>query len=290
MTAPDTRPLNADRRRRIADALGATPTKAVELDGGMVGSVYRVEFRDHSPVAVKIDDTPLEVEARMLRYLARKSPVPVPSVLHVDSDLLIQEYVSGDSHFDATVERDVADHLAALHEVSADAFGFPFETLSGPYWQPNPWRDSWIEFFRDYRLLHFAELAHEEETLPGPYYRRIESLATRLDELLIEPESPSLVHGDVWTANLIVEDGRVKAMLDPAIYYAHDELELAYVDRVDAFGEPFVERYRHCRGIEEGFFETRRHVYAAFHALENVRFFGSELLGRLDETLSQIPV
>jgi fructosamine-3-kinase len=273
---------------RVAEAVDAAPTGAVELDGGEVGSVHRIRFRSRPPVAVKLSEVPLEIEARMLEHLDRQSPLPVPTVFHADPDLLVLEYVDGDGAFTAAAERDAARCLAALHETTADAFGFPFETLSGPYRQPNPWTVSWIEFFREHRLRHFAEAASDEGTLPSSYRRRIDALAGRLPDLLIEPDDASLVHGDFHGGNMIFRDGRVKAVLDPAIYFGHDEIDLAYVDRIDAFGDRFFEHYADHRPIREGFFETRTHVYAAFHALENVRFFGTGRLDRLDTALSRV--
>lgn len=282
--------LTDARLSSLAERLDARSTRSVKLDGGQVGTVYRVDFEDRPSIAVKVSDVPLENEARMLTYLDEETPLPVPAVVSVDPDLLALEFVEGDGRFDAAVERDAAEHLAALHDVSAEAFGFGFETLSGPYCQPNPWTDSWIEFFREQRLLHFAEKARQEGVLPQSYHRRVHTLADRLDDLLIEPDAPSIVHNDFHDANMIVGDGRVKAVLDPAIYFAHDELELAYVEYVDVFGDPFFDRYRQLRDIDDDFFETRRDVYTAFHVLENVRFFGERLLDQLDDALDRIGV
>lgn len=290
MTERTSHPLTDEQISRVASALSATPADATELDGGMVGSVHRLDFADRDPVAVKRGPTRLDVEARMLAYLARQSPLPVPTVLHADPDLLVMTYVEGDGRFDAAAEADGAAHLAALHDVTADAFGFPFETLSGPYRQPNPWTDSWIEFFRDRRLRPFARAAAQEGTLPESHYDRVETLAGRLDELLVEPDAPSLIHGDFHEANMVVRDGRVAAVFDPATYFAHDELDLAFVDASDSFGDPFFDAYRERREIRDGFFETRRHVYAVFHALENVRFFGRDLLDRLDDAFESVGV
>lgn len=277
-------------RARLEQVVGAEPTAAVELSGGLVGTVYRVTFAERPPLAVKIGDTPLDLEARMLRYLAAESPLPVPAVHHAESDLLVLAFVTGDQTWTAVTERDVADHLVALHEVSADAFGFSFETLSGPYTQPNPWAESWIAFFRDHRLLHFAERAHEEGTLPESTLARVRTLAEELDDLLVEPAQPSLLHGDLWAGNLVVEDESLAAALDPALYYGHDELELAYIEGSAELGEAFFERYRERRGIDDGY-PQRRAVYRVFHVLENVRFFGAKrIVPELDEALTRVGV
>ncbi|MCL9814745.1 fructosamine kinase family protein [Natranaeroarchaeum aerophilus] len=273
---------------RVATALDATVRSVTELDGGLVGRVFRVDFADRAPVAAKVDDSPLENEARMLRWLAAETQLPVPDVYYVESDLLVMEYVEGDGVFDERAERDLADHLAALHDVTADAYGFEFDTLSGPFIQSNPWTDSWIEFFRDQRLRPFARAAHEDGSLTDEGLARIRRLADRLDDLLVEPPSPSLVHGDLHPGNVVVADGAVQAVIDPAIYFGHDELGLAYVQRSPEIGEAFLDQYRQTRSIDAGYFEGRKDVYTVFHVLENVRYFGAEVRPRLDEALDAV--
>jgi len=275
---------------RVSIALDAEATDTTELDGGNVGTVYRIAFADRAPVAAKVDDAPLGVEAAMLQYLARETSLPVPEVYHVEQGLLIMEFVAGDGRFDERAERDLARHVAALHDVSADAYGFPFDTLSGPFSQSNPWTDSWIDFFRKRRVLPFADAAHADGALPDATFERVREYADRLDELLVEPGAPALLHGDVHRGNVVFDEGEVRAVLDPAIFYGHDEFDLSYALRSDAVGDAFLAEYRRHRDVDPAFFETRQEVYDAFHALENVRFFGDRLLGRLDRALDRVGV
>lgn len=275
-------------RRRVADAFDASVTDVTPLDGGMVGTVHRVAFDDRPPMVAKTGETPLDVEARMLRYLARHTTLPVPAVEYVDADLLVLEHVDGDTSHDARVERDAAARLASLHEHTAGAFGFPFDTLSGPLVQPNRWADSWGEFFRDRRLTHVASLARGAGTLSAHEADRVAAVTADLDALLTEPERPALVHGDVWTENVLSRDGRIRAFVDPACYYGHPEVELAYVDWTGTFGEAFVDAYRERRPVDAGFFETRRHVYALVPICEHVHLFGGRYHDVLDRTLSRL--
>lgn len=277
--------MDDDAWASLAAVLDTRITDVGELSGGYVGTVYRVETADGRTLAAKVGDTPLSLEGRMLEYLDRESSLPVPAVHVASDDLLVMEYVDGDNKWTAATERDVAEHVAALHECSAGAYGFPFETISGPFSQPNPWTDSWVEFFRECRLRPFAERAHAEEVLPEETLTRVRTLADRLGEWLVEPDAPALIHGDLWPGNLVVAEESLQAVLDPAIYYGHDELELAYA--ANSFGESFFDRYQECRGIDAGF-ERRRSVYDAFHILENVRFFGRDRLDDLRETLDEL--
>ncbi|MDS0223070.1 fructosamine kinase family protein [Haloarcula sp. S1AR25-5A] len=273
---------------RVSNALDADATDATELDGGQVGSVYRVSFGDRPDVAAKVDDSPLGIEAAMLQYLDRETPLPVPTVRYVEPGLLVMPFISGERQFGERAERDLARHVAALHDTSARAFGFPFDTLSGPYNQPNPWTGSWTDFFRERRLLPFATAARDDGSLPATVFNRVRRLADTLDERLVEPDSPSLLHGDIHPGNVIVADGAVEAVLDPAIYFGHDEVDLAYLELSASIGDAFYDEYRRHRTISEGYFAERRDVYAAFHALENVRFFGDDVVPRLDSALDRL--
>ncbi|APW99237.1 fructosamine kinase [Halobiforma lacisalsi AJ5] len=263
----------------------SAPTEARELEGGQIGSAYRVDLADGTRVVAKVGRTPLSVEAFMLRTLARESTLPVPDVYHADDDLLVLEYVEGSTDHDATVARDAADRLAGLHEHTADAFGLERDTLTGPVRQPNPWTDSWIEFYREHRLEHVERLALEDGELPSRLAERIDAVAADLETLLAEPDDPALIHGDVWRTNVLSVEGRVTAFLDPATYYAHPEVELAYVDWTDTFGDPFFERYREHRSIEPGFFDRRRYVYRLYPLLVHVLLFGGRYVERLESTL-----
>ncbi len=286
-----------DLHGRIRDALGSAPVSVTRLDGGEIGTVRRVDLDDGRTVVTKTGSTPLSIEADMLDHLARRSELPVPDVLYADDDLLVLTFVEGtpvnavdtDGGVSAAVEREAADHLAALHGVSVDRFGFGWDTLDGPIPQPNPWTDEWIPFFRECRLRHCADLAVDGGDIPQGLSRRIRLLAADLDDRLTEPERPALLHGDAWGGNVLVDDGRITAWLDPAIYYGHPETDLAYVAWTDTFGEPFFERYRKRRGIEDGFFEDRVDIYACHPLLVHTIVFDDDRYVReLDRTLARL--
>ncbi|WP_207589317.1 fructosamine kinase family protein [Halomontanus rarus] len=283
---------SSDLERRITDAVGTAPTALTRLEGGMIGSVVRADLADGRAVVAKVGETPLEVEAHMLGYLSARSALPVPEVYHASDDLLLLEYVDGDTAHDGAVAVDAADHLAALHDRSARGFGFERDTLTGPVRQPNPWTESWVEFYRDHRLRHVARVANEDGALPDELGRRLEAVAADLaddaQELLAEPDAPGLIHGDVWTTNVLSSDGEVRAFLDPATYYANPEIELAYVDWTATFGEAFFDRYDERRGIADGFFERRRYVYRLYPLVVHVLCFGGRYVGELEATLERL--
>lgn len=259
---------------------------AVELDGGEVGSVHRVDLADGQRVVAKTAGTDLRTEARMLHHLGDHD-LAAPEVFHATADLLVIEFVEGESEITPNVERDLADRLAALHAESAPTFGFPFDTLTGKLDLPNPRETDWPTFFGEHRLGYMADCAVEEGLLPAADAERIDALVEDLPALLDHDPDPSLIHGDVWTENLVTDGETVRAFLDPACYYADPEVELAYVDWTGTGSEAFVERYRERAGVPDGA-DDRRPIYRLLPLLVHLRHFGEEYLAPIRETLAEI--
>jgi fructosamine-3-kinase len=276
--------------RATEEYLGERFLSARPMGGGCIGEVYRVELEDGSPLVAKVDrkgESHLEREAYMLRYLRENSDLPVPEVFHGSETLLLMEFVDGSSRFSTAAERHAAELLAALHDVTWGSYGHERDTLIGSLDQPNPPTASWVEFFRDHRLLYLARVASEAGRLPAEDLERVDRLADRLDDYLAEPERPSLVHGDVWSANVLAKRDRITAFLDPAIYYADPEIELSFISLFNSFGDAFFERYAEIRDIVPGFFEERRDLYNFYPLLVHVYFFGGGYLNSVRSSLSR---
>ena len=273
----------------IARAAGARPRRLSPMGGGCVGDVYRVLLEDGSTLVAKAGDagSGLATEGFMLRYLAEHSRLPVPDVIHADDTLLLMSFIETAGGLTAEAQGHAAELLADLHGIGADAYGLDRATLIGGLDQPNPWNPSWIAFFRDQRLLYMAGQALDAGRLPPRLMRGIERLASRLDRWLEEPVRPSLIHGDMWGGNVLCRGGRIAGFVDPAIYYADAEIELAFSTLFGTFGKPFFERYASLRPLRPGFFEERRDLYNLYPLLVHVRLFGGSYVGSVENTLGR---
>ncbi len=280
-----------DVHARLALLPGLQANHITPLTGGMIAAVYKVTLTDGRDVVVKAGecDSRLDIEGDMLRHLARVSDLPLPALIHSAPDLLVLEYVEGNSELDERAQEHAAELLAALHSVTWTHFGHTQDTLIGPLHQPNPPSSSWVDFFREQRLLYMAQEALRAGAITPSLCKRLEKLAGQLERRLGEAQQPALIHGDVWATNLLASKGRITAFLDPAIYYAHEEIELAYTtlfgSRGHAFGEPFYRRYQEIRPVSPDFFEERRHIYNLYPLLVHARVFGRHYPQEVARTL-----
>lgn len=243
----------------------------------MIGDVFRVILADGGMLVAKTargGDSALDVEGRMLRYLREHSKFPIPEVLFSDENLLLMTYIENEGGITETVQEEAARVVAALHDVTADSFGLEFDTLIGSLHQPNPRYERWVDFFREQRLLYMADVAVRAGQLSIDLRHRIEAFAPRLDTLLQEPAQPALIHGDLWTGNVLALRGHLAGFVDPAIYYAHPEIELAFSTLFGTFSRPFFNVYQELRPLVPGFFEERRDIYNLYPLLVHVRLFG----------------
>jgi fructosamine-3-kinase len=273
--------------------LGERMLSVRPLGGGCIGEVYRAELEEGTPLVAKVDrkgESHLEREAYMLRYLREKSDLPVPEVYHGSETLLLMEFVEGSSHFSKEAERHAAELLAALHGVTSATYGHERNTLIGGLNQPNPPTESWTDLFREHRLLYMANVVHEAGRLPAEDLLRVERLSEKLDELIEDPNPPALIHGDVWSANVLAREDRITAFLDPALYYADPEIELAFISLFDSFGNTFLERYAEIRGIDRAFFETRCDLYNLYPLLVHTYYFGGGYLNSVRNTLNRFGI
>lgn len=274
----------------IGAAAGQEVIDVEPLGGGCVSSVYRVGLRDGSALVAKVDEddrAKLPVEARMLRYLAANTALPVPDVSYSSDRLLLMSFIPGESYFTAGAERHAAELLAALHEHTSPSYGFAWDTLIGGLRQPNPPTASWLAFFAEHRLNYMAAEAARAGRLPSGVAARVEKLCARLDEFLSEPERPSLIHGDVWTTNVLAKGDRITGFIDPAIYFAHSEMELAFTTLFGTFGRAFFDRYQEIRLIAPGFFRQRRDLYNLYPLLVHVRLFGGSYVSTVSSALER---
>jgi fructosamine-3-kinase len=125
--------------------------------------------------------------------------------------------------------------------------------------------------------------------LPGSVFARLETLAGQLERWLTEPR-PALIHGDLWGGNVLAASGRISGFIDPAIYYADAEIELAFSTLFNTFGKAFFSRYNELRPLAPGSVGGRRDLDSLDPLRVHVRLFGGGYVGSVERTLKRFGV
>jgi fructosamine-3-kinase len=278
----------AEMRQLIEGILGVGVQRSTPLGGGCLGDVRRIDLEDGRIVVAKGGQN-LEVEGRMLGFLKTRTGLPVPDVIHADDQVLIMDWIDGaPGMLSPGAERDLAAHVAALHDITASAFGFEWDTVIGPLGQPNGAMADWPSFFAGRRLMHMARLALDAGQLPDTLVARIERLAAHIGDELDHRPIPSLLHGDLWGGNILVHGNRIAGFIDPAIYFGDPEVELAFMTLFGTVGPDFFAAYRERRPIAPGFEERRRHIYLLYPLLVHVRLFGGSYVAQVAAGLDRL--
>lgn len=283
-------PLPPSITRIVEHSTGKLVLSAATLTGGFVANTKHVVLSDGSQVVVKISKEAsenLEIEGAMMAYLEQHSELPMPKLYYSGQDLLIHEFIPADGTLSEGAEAEAAEHLAKLHDITAEAYGFEYDTIVTGLHQPNTQMRKWLPFFTENRLLYAATHALAEGKLPAGMMSRIENLAGKIDHYLDEPPKPSLVHGDIWATTILCYDGKVKAFVDPAVYYGDSEIEFTFSTKNSTLGKPFFDRYNEIRPFRPGYFESRRYIYNLYPLLVHVRLFGEAYVPRIDAILSR---
>ena len=86
---------------------------------------------------------------------------------------------------------------------------------------------------------------------------------------------------------MLTRNSRIAAFVDPAIYFADPEIELAFSTLFGTFGTAFFGRYQEIRPLAPGFFEVRRDLYNLYPLLVHTRLFGGGYADSVARTIER---
>lgn len=254
-------------------ALG-TVARAQRLGGGEIAATWRVETTDGARLVVKRTPYDATLEAEGLRALGAAG-APVPAVHHADTDVLVMDLVSGVPDWPA-----LGAAVAAVHRSTGPAFGWDRDNVIGPLPQPNARLDAWGEFYAERRIRPWLDAA----ALPAHVRDRLRrALDGPLPDLVDHAPAASLVHGDLWSGNVI--DGAY--VIDPAVHHADRELDLAYARLFGGLPERFFAGYTDAWPLDDGW-QRRRPALQLHHLLVHVKLFGAGYVGSVVERLDTL--
>lgn len=210
----------------------------------------------------------------------------VPRVLALDTNWILMEWIEPGMIKERTATT-LGHGLAQLHRTTAPSFGLAEDNVIGELPQPNGWLDSWVDFYREKRLQVQGEIAHRRGRLHGKRASRFHQLLDRLDRWLDDPSlSPALLHGDLWSGNFITDQAGDPWLIDPAVYFGHREVDLAFTELFGGFPSSFYAAYQEAFPLSEDY-DNRKPLYQLYYLLVHLNLFGEAYGLRVDQILKR---
>ncbi len=287
------------RRALVADGgplSGAVIQRLSGVSGGCIHQSWRLWLEDGRSFFAKAGDTSVEAmlaaEAEGLTSLRQWAdpallvvPEPLMPVQRFGSDVVLLlpwlDLSAGD-------QRQLGKGLALLHQASAadhpGRFGWSSDGFIGAGPQPGGWSSSWGEAFVELRLRPQIRLAagwglQAEELEP-----LLQSLGSRLD---LHQPLPALIHGDLWGGNAAVLPDSRGVLIDPAVWWADREVDLAMTRMFGGFSRSFYEAYEQVEPLPATA-ESRVEIYNLYHLINHANLFGGSYQNQTIQSLKYL--
>lgn len=266
--------------------------KALPVSGGSINACYKLET-DDGPFFLKVNTQArfpelFEREANGLIHMSRSKGLLVPDVYLVeyleDKTYLLGEYIEKGSPNDTSWE-ELGRGLAQMHKCSSDQFGFHEDNYIGSLHQYNDWHDNWCQFFIENRLKVQIKRAIDAGLLDNELLQAFDRLYKQLPNILTN-EPPALVHGDLWSGNIMFNTEGKPVIFDPAVYYGNREVDIAMSRLFGGFDQRFYNAYFEMCPVAKGL-EERIDIYNLYPLLVHLNLFGRSYLADIRSILKR---
>lgn len=224
---------------------------------------------------IKSDAAP-ENEGEMLKFLASHN-INVPNVIFANKQILILEMIKETNSFSPEIWLNLGQMLVKLHNIHRKDYGWTNNYAFGKVKVINTSSENWVKFWGEYRLSYYLP------RLPMPTAKKIENLIHKLDQFIPAHPTASLLHGDLWTGNILAHHN-CPYLIDPACYFGHNEVDIAMLN---LFGNPYEVFYKSYNLLENGW-QERMSIYQIFPLIIHYILFGNYYLRMLNQILNKL--
>ena len=258
------------------------------MGGGSINSVFLCEL-EKCKVILKINNSLkfpgiFEKEKKGLLKL-NKCGVETPKIIfeRVKDSLafLALEYIPNKNFGNWEL---FGKKLGILHTNNNEFIGLEYDNYIGSLKQINKTENNWKDFYSNQRILYFTKFAFNKGLLSKTDSKKIEKICLKLDTY-IPYTKPSLIHGDLWSGNLIFDEQGKPVFIDPAIYYGHPEMDWAMLSLFGSYPEAAMKSYSNIIPLENSYFE-REKIYQLYPLLVHLLLFGRSYYRNVSEILN----
>lgn len=227
-----------------------------------------------------------ESEARGLKLLKDTNTLHIPSVHHVGisgpNTFLILDYIKQGNRAKNYWEL-FAAKLADLHRVTHDSYGLDHNNYIGSLHQDNHPEHDYFQFLILRRLQPQVRLAYDAHLMTSGDCNAMDRLYKRLPDIL-PVEQPTLLHGDLWSGNLIVTNDGLPCIIDPSVHYGNRETDIAMTQLFGGFSESFYTLYNETFPLHKGW-QQRMEIHQLYYLLVHVNLFGQSYTSQVQSII-----
>ncbi|MDR3667548.1 MAG: fructosamine kinase family protein [Ignavibacteriaceae bacterium] len=268
-------------KKKIEDFRGTGIRETKPLSGGCISNAYKITLTDGFSYLLKINehspDDMFKTEAHGLLELQKAEAIKIPEVFLHDKDFILLEFISSAPKKKKFFE-EFGRKFAKLHKYTAEEYGFYEDNYIGSTPQYNLNNESnkmnWISFYFYNRLLYQFKLAEKNGYADNALGDGFKNIENKIESILGgSEERPTLLHGDLWSGNYMVNESGDACLIDPAVYYGHREADLAMTKLFGGFSPPFYKAYNEAFPLREGW-DYRENIYMLYHVMNHLNIFG----------------
>ena len=208
-------------------------------------------------------------ETNSLNYLSVKFPNLFPSIVYHSNELLIMDFIENNNIKNKDFQEILANEILNIHSITNNKYGFNFDAQIGGLKQSNEFNNDWSVFFKEKRLGMIFEIINKKMSMPEIINKKIEHLLKNFDNFIPKNPKISLLHGDLWSGNILFNNGKLVGLIDPGIYFGHNELEIAYLTWFKYVDDKFLNYYSDRFKIDKYYYKYEP-VYQLYFSLLNV--------------------
>ena len=273
--------MNQRIKNKLEDVLKISVSSFSSLSGGCISNAYKLRTTDSRNYLLKINENHkgdmFLKEANGLIELKKAKAIKVPDVILAEKDFILMEFINSSSR-SKSFFKDFGIKFSQMHKYSSPGFGFYEDNYIGANPQENiPAKDEekdWIEFYFNKRILYQYKLAEKNGYSTNELRKGIFKLENKIEEILSgSEEPPSLLHGDLWSGNYMVDENGDACLIDPAVYYGHREADLGMTKLFGGFSSEFYNAYNENFPLPDGA-GYRENLYKLYHVLNHLNLFG----------------
>ena len=273
--------LSTTIRNKIEEKSGTKIKSVSSVSGGCISSAYRITDENGNNYFLKCNPSPKDLfikESNGLTELKKADLIRVPEVIDSNEEFLLTEFIASGSRSKNFFEN-FGRSFAQLHKYTGKKFGFYENNYIGSNPQLNipikSEENDWVAFYFNKRILFQFKLAEKNGYAKKELIEGISFLEKNIHKIIGDSlEPPSLLHGDLWGGNYIIDENGNACLVDPAVYYGNREADLAMTKLFGSFSNEFYISYNDSYPLKEGY-EYRENLYKLYHVLNHLNIFGT---------------